>query len=40
MAAYAIQEITGKDFGFVTCYDSRDDMPEIVARIKKELGQD
>jgi len=39
LAAYAIQQITGEDFGFTTCYESRDDMDEIVARIKEELGE-
>jgi hypothetical protein len=35
LAAYAIQEITGRDFGFVSCYESRNDMPQILARIRK-----
>lgn len=31
---HAIQEVTGRDFGFVSCYDSGEDMPEIIERIR------
>jgi len=39
LAAHAIQEITGKDFGFRACFESRNKMPEIIARIRKELAE-
>ncbi len=34
LAAYAIQEITGRDFGFKSCYQSRGEMPQIIERIR------
>jgi len=37
LAAHAVQEITGTDFGFTNCYDARDRMPEIVRTMRKEL---
>jgi len=37
LAVYAIQEITGKSFGFTNCYDCKDKMQEIVAGIRREL---
>lgn len=40
LAAWAIQEITGRDFGFKSCWESRDDMPSIVERIRREMGLD
>ena len=35
LAVYAVQEVTRRDFGFISCYDSRDDLPEIIARIRR-----
>jgi hypothetical protein len=34
LAAYAIQEITGRDFAFRSCYESRKEMPQIIQRIR------
>lgn len=36
LAAWAVEQLTGKDYGFVACYESRDDMPEIIERIRKD----
>lgn len=35
LGVYAVQKVTGRDFGFVSCYGSRDDMPEIIKRIRR-----
>ena len=39
LAAYAIQQITGRDFGFKSCYESRNDMPKIIQRIRAALPE-
>lgn len=36
VAAWAIQQITGKDFGYKTAYESRDHLDAIVFRIRSE----
>jgi len=37
LAAHCIQEITGRNFGFSTCYESRASMREIARRIRTAL---
>jgi hypothetical protein len=34
-AVWALQKLTGEDFGFTTCHESRKDMPQIVERARK-----
>lgn len=38
LAAYAIQQITGKDFDIVSCYDNRDDMDCLIREVRLEFG--
>jgi hypothetical protein len=37
-AAYLIQKLTGRDYGFESVHESWDDMPDITARIKEDLA--
>lgn len=39
LAAYAIQETTGEDFGFRSCCESREDMPQIAQRMRDWLSK-
>lgn len=36
VAAWAIQQITGRDFGYKTAYESRDQLDAIILRIRSE----
>lgn len=39
IAAYAVQALTGKDYGFRSVFWSYDDMPRIVARIRADFPE-
>lgn len=40
IAAWSLQKLTDKDYGFESAYKSRDDMPEIITRIKEDLAEE